>query len=70
MLIPISISPASTSSLPPQIAKLGNGELVLIELQGSLAVECTDNSERDGQLVGKFRFEEGSVSSQVHIVIV
>jgi len=46
--------------LPPQLAKLGNDELVLIELQGSLDVECTDNSERDGQIVGAFRLDEGS----------
>jgi len=60
MLIPITISSSSTVLLPPQLAKLGNDELVLIELQGSLDVECTDNSERDGQMVGTFRLDEGS----------
>jgi len=62
MFIPITIpshSP-STSPLPPQIAKLGNDDLVLIELQGALDVECTENSERNGQVVGTFRFDEGS----------
>ncbi|KAF7971068.1 hypothetical protein HWV62_22125 [Athelia sp. TMB] len=63
MLIPITISagsPSASAPLPPQLAKLGNDELVLIELQGALDVECTDPSERDGQLVGKFRLDEGS----------
>lgn len=64
MLIPITISSSSTAHLPPQLAKLGNDELVLIELQGSLDVECNDSSERDGQLVGKFRLDEGSVSAR------
>jgi len=60
MLIPITISSSSTASLPVQLTKLGNDELVLIELQGSLDVECTDSSERDGQMVGTFRLDEGS----------
>lgn len=63
MLIPITISSLSTAPLPPQLAALGNDELVLIELQGSLDVECTDSSERDGQMVGTFRLDEGSVSA-------
>jgi chromosome transmission fidelity protein 8 len=62
MLIPITITSPSTASLPVQLTKLGNDELVLIELQGSLDVECTDNSERDGQIVGTFQLDEGSVS--------
>ena len=69
MLIPITISPASTLPLPPQLAKLGNEEVVLIELQGSLGVECNDNSERDGQLVGKFQLEEGSVSNHISVTV-
>ncbi|KZP31744.1 hypothetical protein FIBSPDRAFT_775782 [Athelia psychrophila] len=62
MLIPINISIGSPNSSgpPPQLAKLGNDEIVLIELQGSLEVECTDPSERDGQIVGKFQLDEGS----------
>lgn len=63
MLIPINIALSTSSPLPPQLAKLGNDELVLIELQGSLDVECTDNNERNGQAVGKFKLEEGSVST-------
>jgi chromosome transmission fidelity protein 8 len=63
MLIPITITSSSTASLPAQLTKLGNDELVLIELQGSLDVECTDSSERDGQMVGTFRLDEGSVSA-------
>lgn len=62
MLIPINISSSSTLPLPPQLAKLGNDELVLIELQGTLDVECTASSDRDGQMVGKFKLEEGSVA--------
>lgn len=66
MLIPITISLGSTSeSLPPQLAKLGNDELVLIELQGSLDVESSLNSDRDGQMVGKFRLDEGSVRTEL-----
>jgi len=40
---------------------------VLIELQGKLDVGCTDNSERDGQVVGMFRLEEGSSKPTIAI---
>ncbi|KII85100.1 hypothetical protein PLICRDRAFT_331314 [Plicaturopsis crispa FD-325 SS-3] len=63
MIIPINI-PASGSSttpkLPPQLATLGNDEVVLIELQGALEVECNAPTDRDGQMVGKLRMDEGS----------
>jgi chromosome transmission fidelity protein 8 len=64
MIIPVTI-PAKPSSrdppaicLPPQLAKLGNDEVLLVELQGLLAVEASDIADRDGQLVGKLHFDE------------
>ncbi|KAF8896082.1 chromosome transmission fidelity protein 8 [Infundibulicybe gibba] len=38
--------------LPPGLAQISHDELVLIELQGTLEVECTDPAERDGRLIG------------------
>ncbi|KAI0090997.1 Ctf8-domain-containing protein [Irpex rosettiformis] len=54
MIIPINIATSSAGpTLPPQLAKFGTDELVLIELQGSLDVE----GEISGQLVGKLDLE-------------
>ncbi|KAF9223794.1 hypothetical protein BS17DRAFT_733588 [Gyrodon lividus] len=55
MIIPISVSPPSHFSpkLPPSIAKLGHDELFLIELQGTLDVEGSEITSKDGQLIGK-----------------
>jgi len=59
MIIPISVaSQSSNRKLPPGLAKISHDEVVLIELQGSLEVECTDISERDGKLVGKLKMDE------------
>jgi len=56
MIIPINLpSPSSTTAtqLPSNLAKLGNSEVVLIELQGSLEVE----GDSFGQHVGKLKME-------------
>lgn len=41
--------------------KLSNGEIVLIDLQGSLEVEATPPSERNGKFAGKLTVGEASV---------
>lgn len=69
MIIPITTTLSTASSkpqLPPQLAKISHDEYVLIELQGSLEVECNHDSERDGRLVGKLRVDEGTVSEPSH----
>ncbi|KAJ7168552.1 Ctf8-domain-containing protein [Mycena filopes] len=59
MIIPITFPSSSSSSstntphLPPALAQISHSELVLIELQGALEVECTSDRERDGRLVGR-----------------
>ena len=46
MIIPVTVKPPSDDGrkLPPQLANLGNGDLVLIELQGSLEVQGSADS--------------------------
>jgi hypothetical protein len=52
MIIPITFKPPSDGGrqLPPQLADLGNGHLVLIELQGSLEVQGPTDSQFVGTL--------------------
>lgn len=63
MLIPITISPSSSSNpkLPPGLVKISHDEYILIELQGSLEVDLNHPSERDGKLVGKLKIDEATV---------
>jgi chromosome transmission fidelity protein 8 len=60
MLIDVSVSSSSAFNpkLPPCIAKLDNDELVLIELQGTLDVECGEDATRDGQFIGKLNLKD------------
>ncbi|KAJ7649925.1 Ctf8-domain-containing protein [Roridomyces roridus] len=55
MFIPIHFTPSSSSSskLPPALAQISHDEVVLIELNGALEVECTSDYERDGKVVGR-----------------
>lgn len=55
------IPSTSTPKLPPALAKIAHDELVLVELQGELEVECTSDSERDGRLVGQLRIDDAAV---------
>ncbi|KAF8071761.1 Ctf8-domain-containing protein [Lyophyllum atratum] len=57
MIIPINVTSFSNPKLPPGLAKISHDEVVLIELQGSLDVECNHVSERDGKLVGKLKVD-------------
>ncbi|KAH7930158.1 hypothetical protein BV22DRAFT_1028663 [Leucogyrophana mollusca] len=58
MIVPISVSTKNDNpTLPPSLARLGNDELCLIELQGSLDVECNESCDRDGRLVGKLNVD-------------
>jgi chromosome transmission fidelity protein 8 len=52
MIIPITLKPPSEDGrkLPPQLANLGNGDLVLIEFQGSLEVQGSADSKFVGTL--------------------
>ncbi|KAL4064452.1 Ctf8-domain-containing protein [Scleroderma yunnanense] len=54
MIIPITIPRPNQFSpkLPSQLAQLGNNEFFLIELQGTLDVEGTETTPKDGQLIG------------------
>jgi len=54
MIVPIAVTPPNAFSpkLPPCIATLGHDELVLIELQGTLDVQCPELTTKDGQLIG------------------
>lgn len=64
MIIPINVvSSSSNEKLPPGLANISHEEVVLIELQGSLEVECTNITESDGKLIGKLKIDEVSVSS-------
>ena len=64
MLIPITRKPSENPyKLPPQLAKLGNDEIVLIELQGSLDVEGTP----DGELVGTLEIDPKTVFPSLSI---
>ncbi|KAJ7476240.1 Ctf8-domain-containing protein [Mycena latifolia] len=61
MIISINFPPSSSAvKLAPSIAKISHDELVLIELQGALEVECTSDSERDGRLVGRLCIDEAA----------
>ena len=65
MIIPVNIATSSTGpTLPPQLAKFGTDELVLIELQGLLDVE----GDTAGQLVGKLDLETDPVSDCIEPV--
>jgi len=52
MIIPVTLKPPSEGGrkLPPQLANLGNGDLVLIELQGSLEVQGSADTKIVGTL--------------------
>jgi len=52
MIIPVTLKPPSDDGrkLPPQLANLGNEELVLIEFQGSLEVQGSADSKFVGTL--------------------
>ncbi|KAI5122925.1 hypothetical protein M0805_007603 [Coniferiporia weirii] len=57
MIIPINLPahvPKSENKFPPQLAKLGSEEVVLIELQGSIEVE----GSQWGQPIGRLKFDE------------
>ncbi|KAF8628020.1 hypothetical protein AX15_004137 [Amanita polypyramis BW_CC] len=60
MIIPITVPSPSLNNpkLPPPLAKISHDEFVLIELQGSLNVECSDAADRNGQLVGDLKIDE------------
>jgi len=59
MIIPVTVKPPSDDGrkLPPQLANLGNGDLVLIELQGSLEVR----GSADSQFVGTLEIDPKTV---------
>ncbi|KAJ7364457.1 Ctf8-domain-containing protein [Mycena albidolilacea] len=62
MIIPINflVASTSTSKLPPALATISHDELVLIELQGNFEVECTNDRERDGKLVGRLSIDDAA----------
>jgi len=52
--VPIAVTPPNAFSpkLPPCIVTLGHDGLFLIELQGTLDVQCPEWTAKDGQLIG------------------
>ncbi|KAJ7878835.1 chromosome transmission fidelity protein 8 [Mycena olivaceomarginata] len=54
MIIPINFP------LPSTLATISHDELVLIELQGQFDVECTNDRERDGRLVGRLCIDDAA----------
>ncbi|KAG2369108.1 Ctf8-domain-containing protein [Suillus spraguei] len=58
--VSISLSNAFNPKLPPCVAKLGHDELILIELQGTLDIECDEDTTRDGQFVGKLNLKDAN----------
>ncbi|KAJ7238576.1 Ctf8-domain-containing protein [Mycena haematopus] len=62
MIIPINfpVASASSSKLPHTLATISHDELVLIELQGHFEVECTNDRERDGRLIGRLCIDEAA----------
>lgn len=58
--VSVSLSNAFNPKFPSCIAKLGHDELVLIELQGTLDIECDEDTTRDGQFVGKLNLEDAN----------
>ncbi|KAG1738358.1 Ctf8-domain-containing protein [Suillus paluster] len=58
--VSVSLSNAFNPKLPPCIAKLGHDELVLIELQGTLDIESSEDTTRDGQFVGKLNLKDAN----------
>ena len=56
MIIPINLSPPHSDSahFPPQLAKLGTDEVVLLELQGKFHVE----GDPAGQLAAKLQMQD------------
>lgn len=67
MIIPVVLKPPPDGGekLPPQLADLGNGHLVLIELQGSLEVQ----GSTDAQFVGTLTFDPKTVCALPVIIV-
>jgi hypothetical protein len=57
-MIPIRLNKWTSPELPPQLAKLGSDEVIIIELQGTLEVESNCESDRDGQIAAKLRVDD------------
>ena len=72
MIIPVTVASSSPNNqkLPPPLAKISHGELVLIELQGTLNVECSDAADRNGRLVGNLRIDESGVTYILHLQVI
>ncbi|KAG2107247.1 Ctf8-domain-containing protein [Suillus discolor] len=56
--VSVSLSNVFNPKLPSCVAKLGHDELILIELQGTLDIECDEDTTRDGQFVGKLNLND------------
>jgi hypothetical protein len=59
MIIPVTVKapPDDGGKLPPQLADLGNGHLAIIELQGTLEVQ----GSTDSQIVGTLNIDPKTV---------
>jgi len=67
MIIPVTLRPPSDDGkkLPPQLASLGNGDLALIELQGSLEVQ----GSMDSQFVGTLEIDPKTVCALLATIV-
>jgi len=67
MIIPVTLRPSSDygKKLPPQLASLGNGDLALVELQGSLEVQ----GSMDSQFVGTLEIDPKTVCAPLATIV-
>ena len=62
--LPAEVGP-SQHPLPPSLAKIGENETVIIELQGSIEIE----GDKSGELIGNLDVTNVVCNSSVHLLL-
>jgi len=58
MIIPINLTlSASNPKLPSGLAKISHDEVVVVELQGSIELESSHPSDKDGKYIGELKID-------------